>query len=458
MQFYENVLGLIGNTPLVKLHRLTQGIKATVFAKMENLNPGYSVKDRIGLSMIEAAERDGSLKPGGTIVEATSGNTGIGLALAAAVKGYRCIFVMTDKSSVEKVRYLKALGADVVITPVSAKPGTPDHYVTTAQRIAAETPNSFYPDQYSHPANPEAHYRTTGPEVWEQTDGRITHFVAGLGTGGTISGTGRYLKEKNPNIKIIGADPYGSVFKTYKETGNLVEATPYLVEGIGQQTIPDNVHIKYVDEVINVTDRESFDLSRQMGRQEGIFCGGSSGTNLAAALRVARNLDETAVVVFIICDTGEHYLSKHHSDEWMKEKRLLEPQKITAGLISGTKGAQAPDSLVTATPDELVGDLLAKMSELGITQIPVLQDGRSVGAARENRILAKVLANRELLESPVSAVMEEGLPIVDVDASSTEVTRKLQESPAVLVEEYGRITGIITRHDVLDTPAFSSGR
>lgn len=458
MEFYENVLGLIGHTPLVKLNRLTQGLKATVLAKMENLNPGYSVKDRIGLSMIEAAERDGTLKPGGTIVEATSGNTGIGLALAAAVKGYRCIFVMTDKSSVEKVRYLKALGADVVVTPVSAKPGAPDHYVTTAQRIASETPNSFYPDQYSHPANPEAHYRTTGPELWEQTEGRITHFVAGIGTGGTISGTGRYLKEKNPNIRIIGADPYGSVFKTFKETGKVVEATPYLVEGIGQQTIPENVHIKYVDEVINITDRESFELSRQMGRLEGIFCGGSTGTNLAAALRVARDLDETAIVVFIVCDTGEHYLSKHHSDEWMKEKQLLEPQKITAGLISGTKGTRAPEQLVTVTPDERVSDLLAKMSELGITQIPVLEDGRSVGSARENRILAKVLANRELLESPVSAVMEQGFPIVDVDASSAEVTRKLQESPAVLVEEYGRITGIITRHDVLDTPAFSKSR
>jgi cystathionine beta-synthase len=458
MEFNENVLGLIGQTPLVKLNRLAQGIKATVLAKMENLNPGYSVKDRIGVSMIEAAERDGTLKPGGTIVEATSGNTGIGLALAAAVKGYRCIFVMTDKSSVEKVRYLKALGADVVVTPVSAKPGAPDHYVTTAERIASETPNSFYPDQYSHPANPEAHYRTTGPELWEQTEGRITHFVAGLGTGGTISGTGRYLKEKNPNIKIIAADPYGSVFKTFKETGKLIEATPYLVEGIGQQTIPENVHIKYVDEVINITDRESFELSRQMGRLEGIFCGGSTGTNLAAALRVARNLDETAIVVFIVCDTGEHYLSKHHSDEWMKEKQLLEPQKITAGLISGTKGTRAPESLVTVAPDERVDQLLAKMGELGISQIPVLEDGRSIGSARENRILAKVLANRELLESPVSAVMEQSFPIVDVDASSAEVTRKLQESPAVLVEEYGRIIGIITRHDLLDTPAFSTGR
>src|SRR4026209_1990022 len=230
MEFQENILGLIGRTPLVKLNRMNRGIKATVLAKMENLNPGFSVKDRIGVSMIEAAERDGSLKPGGTIVEATSGNTGIGLALAAAVKGYKCSFVMTDKSSVEKSRYLKALGADVVITPVSAKPGTPDHYVSTAKRIASETPNSFYPDQYSHPANPEAHYRTTGPEIWEQTEGKITHFVAGLGTGGTISGTGRYLKEQNPSIRIIGADPYGSIFKTFKETGKIVEATPTLLK------------------------------------------------------------------------------------------------------------------------------------------------------------------------------------------------------------------------------------
>jgi cystathionine beta-synthase len=269
MIYHETILGLIGNTPLVKLNRMTQGLKATVLAKMENLNPGYSVKDRIGISMIEAAEREGKLKPGGTIVEATSGHTGVGLALCAAVKGYRCIFVMTDKASTEKVRYLKALGADVVVTPASAKPGTPDHYVSTAQRIAAETPNSFYPDQYSHPANPLAHYQTTGPEIWEATEGRITHFVAGIGTGGTISGTGRYLKEKNPNIRVIGADPYGSIFKTYKETGKLVEATPYLVEGIGQQTIPENVQIKYVDDVINVTDRESFELSRQMGRPTG---------------------------------------------------------------------------------------------------------------------------------------------------------------------------------------------
>jgi cystathionine beta-synthase len=372
------------------------------------------------------------------------------LALAAAVKGYKCIFVMTDKSSVEKSRYLKALGADVVITPVSAKPGTPDHYVSTAKRIASETPNSFYPDQYSHPANPEAHYRTTGPEVWEQTDGKVTHFVAGIGTGGTISGTGRYLKEQNPNIQIIGADPYGSIFKTFKETGKLIEATPYLVEGIGQEVVPPNVHIKYVDEVINVTDRESFEMSRQMGRLEGLFCGGSTGTNVAAALRVAREAPADAVIVFIVCDTGEHYLSKHHSDEWMKEKRLLEPQKITAGLIKGTKGTQAPQSLVWVAPNDKLADALAKMNELGLTQLPVLDNGRPVGSVRENRALSKVVKNRELLEAPVSEVMEASFPTVDVDASSSEVTRRLQSSPAVLVEEYGRIVGIITRHDVLD--------
>ena len=450
MEFQENILGLIGNTPLVKLSRLSRNVKAQVYAKMENLNPGYSVKDRIGVAMIEAAEREGLLKPGGTVIEATSGNTGIGLAIAAAVKGYKCIFVMTDKASVEKSRYLKALGADVVITPVSAKPGTPDHYVSTAKRIASETPNSFYPDQYSNPANPEAHYRTTGPELWRQTEGKITHFVAGLGTGGTISGTGRYLKEKNPKIRIIGADPYGSIFKTYKETGKIVEATPYLVEGIGQEIVPGNVHIKYVDEVINVTDRESFDMSRLLGRTEGIFCGGSTGTNLAAALRVASNLDENAIVVFIVCDTGEHYLTKHHSDEWLKEKRLLEPQKITAGLISGTKKPQAPKTLVAVMPGDTVAQALEKMDELGLTQMPVLEEGRAVGSLRENRVLAKVVRNRDLLNSPVSEVMEASFPTVDVDASSSEVARRLQTSAAVLVEEYGRIVGIITRHDVLD--------
>ncbi len=452
MKFYSDILGLIGNTPLVKINHLANqhGIKAQIFAKMENLNPGFSVKDRIGISMIEAAEKDGTLKPGGTIVEATSGNTGIGLAIAAAVKGYKCVFVLTEKASTEKSRYLKSLGSDVVICPAAAKPGTPDHYVETAKRIAQETPNSFYPDQYNHPANPLAHYRTTGPEIWRDTDGRITHFVSSIGTGGTISGTSRYLKEQNPKIKIIGADPYGSIFKTYKESGRVPEATPYLVEGIGQSLPVGNADMKIIDEIINITDRESFELARQLSRVEGIFCGGSTGTCFAAALKVAKNLDEDALVVFIVCDTGEHYLTKFHSDEWMKEKLLLEPQKITAGLITGTKTAAAPAELIFVAPDEIVSNALARMSEHSVTQIPVLEDHKSIGSLRESRILTKLLENRDLLDTTVSEVMDESFPVLDVDAGFNDIKKKLQKHPAVLIEDFKRITGIITRSDVLD--------
>ncbi|MGI9036700.1 MAG: pyridoxal-phosphate dependent enzyme [Pyrinomonadaceae bacterium] len=454
MKFYNDILSLIGNTPLVKINTLANqhGIKAQIFAKMENLNPGFSVKDRIGISMIEAAEKEGKLKPGGTIIEATSGNTGIGLAMAAAVKGYKCIFVLTEKASVEKSRYLKSLGADVVICPAAAKHGTPDHYVSTAKRIAEQTPNSFYPDQYNHPANPAAHYRTTGPEIWRDTDGRITHFVSGIGTGGTISGTGRYLKEKNPDIKIIGADPYGSIFKTYKESGQVPEATPYLVEGLGPSLPVGNADMKTIDEIINVTDRESFELARQLSRVEGIFCGGSTGTNFAAALKVAKNLDENGLVVFIVCDTGEHYLPKFHSDEWMKEKLLLEPQKITAGLIAGTKAQTAPSELVFVAPDETVGAAIAKMNENGVTQIPVLDENMSVGSLRESRLLAKLLIDGELINAKVGDVMDESFPVVDVDASLDEIKPKLLGSPAVLIEDFKRITGIITRLDALELP------
>jgi cystathionine beta-synthase len=452
MKFYNDVISLIGNTPLVKINNLAErnGVRAQMFAKMENLNPGFSVKDRIGISMIEAAEKEGTLKRGGTIIEATSGNTGIGLALAAAVKGYKCIFVLTEKASTEKSRYLKSLGADVVICPAAAKPGTPDHYVETARRIASEMPNSFYPDQYNHPANPLAHYRTTGPEIWNDTDGKITHFVSSIGTGGTISGTGRYLKEKNPNIKIIGADPYGSIFKTYKESGRVPEATPYLVEGIGQNLPVGNADMKAIDEIINITDRESFEMARQLSRVEGIFCGGSTGTIFAAALRVAKKLDETGLVVFIVCDTGEHYLTKFHSDEWMKEKLLLEPQKITAGLINETKNSGAPHALVFAAPDEIVGDALKKMSEIGVTQIPVLENNQSVGSLRESRVLTRLLENRDLLEARVGDVMDESFPIVEMDATFNEIKAQLQKSPAVLIEDFKRITGIITRMDMLD--------
>ncbi len=452
MKFYDDILALIGKTPMVRVNHITKqhNIKARVFAKMESLNPGYSVKDRIGISMIDWAEKEGILKKGGTIIEATSGNTGIGLALVAAVRGYKCIFILTDKVSVEKMRYLKSLSADIVVCPSAAKHGTPDHYVETAKRISSETPNSFYPDQYNHPANPAAHYRTTGPEVWEDTEGKITHFVASIGTGGTITGTGRYLKEKNPDIKIIGADPYGSIFKTYKESGHVPEATPYLVEGIGQSLPVGNADMKIIDEILNITDRDSFEYARLLSRREGIFCGGSTGTNFAAALKVAKDLDESGVVVFIVCDTGEHYLSKFHSDEWMKEKLLLEPQRITASLIAETKDSGAPANLIFVSPEETVGAALALMSENGVTQIPVLEDHQSVGSLRESHVLTKLLVDRDLLDSKVGDVMDKSFPVVDMDTNLADIKNKLTKSPAVVVEDFKRITSIITRSDVLD--------
>jgi cystathionine beta-synthase len=453
MNYKSSILELIGDTPLVKLNKLTRGLKPLVLAKIESLNPGGSVKDRIGLAMIDRAERLGELRPGGTVVEATSGNTGIGLALTCAVRGYRCVFVMTDKCSQEKVRYLKALGADVIVVPAAAKPDSPEHYVNTARRIANETPNAILTNQYSNPANPEIHYRTTGPEIWEATEGRITHFVAGIGTGGTISGAARFLKEKNPNIRIVGADPYGSVFKTFKETGSLMGANPYLVEGIGQELIPDNVHLKYIDEIINVTDRDSFSTARRLGREEGIFCGGSSGTIAWAALKVAENLTENDIVVFIVCDTGERYLSKFLSDEWMKEKRLLGAERMTLGLLNELKTHGGKPRLVYVAPDTTVGEALDLMNSHGLSQAPVLEGGKSVGSVRDNRVMAQLLDNRELLQAQVTQVMDAPFPVVNENVEVGRAKQYLKDSPAVLVEEYGRIVGIVTRHDVLDIQA-----
>jgi cystathionine beta-synthase len=335
MKFYDDILALVGNTPLVRINHLTKQhkIKAPIYAKMESLNPGYSVKDRIGISMIDWAEREGALKKGGTIIEATSGNTGIGLALVAAVRGYKCIFILTDKVSVEKMRYLKSLGADIVVCPAAAKHGTPDHYVETAKRIASETPGSFYPDQYNHPANPQAHYLTTGPEIWADTEGKITHFVSGVGTGGTITGTGRYLKEQNPKIKIIGADPYGSIFKAYKDTGRVPEATPYLVEGIGQSLPVGNADMNVIDEIINITDRSLICAAIYARASLRRF----TGTNFAGSR--SQRSDESAVVVFFVA-TPASTLTKFHSDEWMKEK-LPSSRSITAGLIAETKNGTA---------------------------------------------------------------------------------------------------------------------
>ena len=450
MRYYNNVLELMGGTPLVRLNHLSRGLKPLILAKMESYNPGGSVKDRIGIAMIDRAERLGELKPGGTVVEATSGNTGIGLALACAIRGYRSVFVMTDKCSQEKVRYLKALGADVIVVPAAAKSDSPDHYLSLARRIAAETPNSILTNQYGNPANPEAHYRSTGPEIWEATAGRVTHFVAGMGTGGTISGTGRYLKEQNPEIRIVGADPYGSVFKAYKETGQLLGSTPYLVEGVGQDMIPDNVHLKFIDEIINVTDRDSFNTARRLGREEGIFCGGSSGTNAWAALRLAERLTADDVIVFIICDTGERYLTKFLSDEWMKEKRLLGEERMTIGLLNDLKGRTGKLQLISVGPTTRVGEMLGVMERHGISQLPVLEDGRSIGSVREHRVMSQLLEDRSLLDEPVATVMDPSFPVISESVDVTRARQCLKDAPALLIEEYGRIIGIITRYDVLD--------
>jgi len=446
MNYKENILALIGNTPLVKINNINKGLKPRIFAKLESANPGGSVKDRIGIAMLEEAEKKGSIKTGGIIVEATSGNTGIGLALACLIKGYKAIFVVTDKVSSEKINYLKALNSDVIVVPNAVKHDSKDYYVNVARQIASDIPNALFMYQYSNTANPEAHYKTTGPEIWRDTEGKITHFVSGIGTGGTISGTGRFLKEKNPDIQIIGADPIGSIFKIYKETGVLTEGSPYLVEGIGQDCLPENVHFKYIDRIINVSDKDSFNYARMLTREEGIFCGGSTGTAVYGALKIAEELDENAVIVFIVSDTGERYLSKFHSDEWLKEKRLLPTEVRTLkDLIENKNNGQ----LVYLSAKDKIKRAVEVLNEKGFSQLPVIDDGESVGSIKEGKLMSSILLNQNLLEVPVETVMGPGFPALDERTELSVVKKYLSDSPAILVTEYGRITNIVTRYDII---------
>ena len=449
---YDDIVQTIGWTPLIRLNRITRGIRTPVYGKAEIFNPGGSVKDRIGGPIIERAEREGKLKPGGTIVEGTSGNTGVGLAIAAALKGYRCIFTMPDKMSQEKVRLLKAFGAEVIITPTAVPPDHPDHYVVMARRIAAETPNAVLADQFYNDANPEAHYATTGPELWEQSEGRITHFVAGAGTGGTLTGVGRYLKEKNPAIKIIAGDPQGSILAEYwRSSGaHVPQGTPYKVEGIGQDKLPGTLDMSLVDEFQTVGDKESFAMARRLTREEGIFVGGSSGLIAHVALGVARRVDDPAAfVVTFLCDTGERYLSKLYSDEWMRENQMLDTDRVTLAQMLSHKTGDAP-VVVSVAPGATVRQAIGLMQLHDVSQLPVMDGASCVGSVSDWSLSGKSLENPKLLDTTVGEVMDSPFPVVEGGQPVDSVVKLLSKSsPAVLVRGNGTMQGIVTRSDML---------
>lgn len=445
----NNILELVGNTPLVKCQKLAPHVKANIYLKLEYMNPGGSVKDRPAMQMIEDAEASGELRPGGTIIEATSGNTGMGLAMAAAVKGYKCIFVMPDKMSEEKIRSLRAVGAKVVVCPTAVEPEDERSYYRVSERLAKEIPNAFLGNQYHNPSNPKGHYHSTGPELWEQTNGEIDVFVSAAGTGGTISGTGKYLKEKNPDIVMLAVDPVGSVYYDYFRTGKMTAASTYLVEGFGEDFLPTTMHFDYVDEVVRVTDEECFMTTRRLVREEGIFTGGSSGGALAGAIKYAERFpDKELNIVVIMCDSFVRYLSKIFNDEWMRENGFLNEQSSTA-RVSDLLEEKSGRAVYSASLGQSVQEVVNAMKEYGISQLPVLDGNRITGIISESTVLDHLL-NKGNHDDAIDQLVETNFAIVEPANRLSIVGQFFKQNKVVLVEDEGKIAGIITKIDFID--------
>jgi cystathionine beta-synthase len=445
----NNVLETIGDTPLIKLNKITKDLPCTVLAKVEYFNPGNSIKDRMALKMVEVAEQEGKIKPGGTIIEGTSGNTGMGLALAACVKGYKCIFTTTDKQSKEKADILKAVGAEVIVCPTNVEPEDPRSYYSVSKRLATEVPNSWYVNQYDNPANRQAHYEQTGPEIWEQTEGKVTHLVVATGTGGTIIGTGKYLKEKNPDIKVWAIDSYGSLLKKYFDTGELdqKEVYPYISEGFGEDFVPQNYDMSVIDAFTKVTDKDGAVMARRIAKEEGLFCGYSAGSCLQGLLQLKSELKKDDVVVLIFHDHGSRYVAKVYNDEWMMERGFLD-LKTFKDLISG-RGSQ---SIISVSPKQTVMEAITLMKQHDIGNIPVLIGENNVGSISENGLFSKILNNAEIKDDLVETVMEKPYPEVAFDTPVERLSSFInRENGAVLSKDESGIYHIVTKYDIIQS-------